>query len=176
MAMSTQHDGSFVESPAKRLFRKGSAKSLTDAELFSIVAGLPNLADAEEKLRSFRGGMRYFLDPASGPRGIMTHEFSRQQAIRVLATVEFGNRLANLPREYRQKITDPEVAAGIAMPMIRALPQEHILALMLNGKSEMMDVVTVSIGGTSQAMAEMPMIFREAIRRGASGVIIAHNH
>jgi DNA repair protein RadC len=59
---------------------------------------------------------------------------------------------------------------------MRHLDREHFRTILLNTKNRVIRVSTVSIGGLSQAPVHPREVFKDAIRHGAGGVIVVHNH
>ena len=53
---------------------------------------------------------------------------------------------------------------------------EHFKSILLNTKHEVLKVVTVSRGGIDTTCAAPTDVFRQAVREGATAVIVAHNH
>jgi len=54
--------------------------------------------------------------------------------------------------------------------------QEIVTSLMLNAKYEVIGRETISKGGIVAAQVEARDVFRPAIKRGATGLILVHNH
>ena len=62
------------------------------------------------------------------------------------------------------------------MEEMRHLQQEKLKVIMVNSKGEMMGREDVAIGGIYSACASPREIFMNAVRKGAHGIIMAHNH
>ena len=71
---------------------------------------------------------------------------------------------------------NPESVANLLMEDMRELKQEHLVALLLNAKCEIESRITVSIGELTSTVVHPREVFRQAIRKGAAGIILAHNH
>lgn len=54
--------------------------------------------------------------------------------------------------------------------------QEHFVVLLLDGRSRIIKVVLAHKGTTTECRVTPKDIFREAVRCGASSLIVAHNH
>jgi DNA repair protein RadC len=67
-------------------------------------------------------------------------------------------------------------AAALVAPRLSHREQEHFCVLLLNARHELIALVETSRGGLNAASVEPREVFREAIRRGAHAVIVAHNH
>jgi len=73
-------------------------------------------------------------------------------------------------------IKNPVSAYQIAMRMIGNKTQEHMVVLFLNGAHIVTGKKIVSIGTMNRTIVHPREIFREAIKRNAAGIIMAHNH
>jgi DNA repair protein RadC len=101
---------------------------------------------------------------------------SRRKALRLAAALELGRRINAKASEDRQHVQTPEDASAILMPRLRHLEQEHFLVLMLNTKNCVLGVKTVAVGSLNSTGVQPREVFKNAIRRSAAAVILAHNH
>jgi len=94
-------------------------------------------------------------------------------AFRVVALCD-----ATCERRLREgtKIRDPLDAAGFLRDAIGQKEQEWFGVILLDARQKVMDVLGVAVGSLSQVDIHPRELFREAIRRGAHSIIIAHNH
>lgn len=69
-----------------------------------------------------------------------------------------------------------EASAEILSECLRGLPHEEMRVLLLNGKAEVIGVVTVAQGGSHSCAVSAADIFRPAIVSGAGAIIVGHNH
>lgn len=72
-------------------------------------------------------------------------------------------------------VNGPSDAALILRP-IEGRRQEIFVALLLDARHRLIRRVMVSMGTLSSAVVHPRDVFREAIRRNAAAVILAHNH
>jgi DNA repair protein RadC len=56
------------------------------------------------------------------------------------------------------------------------LEQEHLVVVLVDTKNRVMGQSTVCTGSLNSAAVRIGEIFKEAVRRNAAGVILAHNH
>src|SRR5699024_7372546 len=56
------------------------------------------------------------------------------------------------------------------------LNQEHLVALFLNTKNQILHRQTIFIGSLNASIVHPREIFREAVKRSAASIICAHNH
>jgi DNA repair protein RadC len=81
----------------------------------------------------------------------------------------------------KTKCTSPEIAAEIIKGIIKSYEEheqgkEHFYVLGLNNKNVIQYVDLVSIGTVSEAMVHPREVFRYAISKNVSSILIAHNH
>jgi DNA repair protein RadC len=74
------------------------------------------------------------------------------------------------------KIRSPRDAAALLMVEMGHLDQEELRTVILNTKNQVLAIVTVYKGSLNTSAVRVGEIFKEALRRNAAGVIIAHNH
>lgn len=77
---------------------------------------------------------------------------------------------------YRPEVTSPEAAADILLPLLQDLDREHCVTLNLDTKHRLLATTTVSIGSVDHTFMSPREVFRDALLRGASAIVIAHNH
>ncbi len=77
---------------------------------------------------------------------------------------------------YRERITGPADVAALLMVEMSSLEQEELRAVLLSTKNEVLDVITVYRGTINASMVRVAEVFKEAIRRNAAAIIVAHNH
>lgn len=174
------------ERPRERMLSSG-ASSLSDAELLAILIGTGSreqtAVDLARRLldlapRSAAGNralpLRHLVstpvDELAGVAGI-----GPAKAARIKAAFELGRRLAT-GTAARPTISQPADCAALVMESMRDLEQEHFQVILLNVKNQVLGVELVSVGGLSSAPAHPREVFRPAIRRNASAVVLCHNH
>ena len=62
------------------------------------------------------------------------------------------------------------------MEDLRHLQAENLVVAMINSKGEIIARENVAMGGLYYANTEPREVFANAVRKGAYGIIIAHNH
>jgi DNA repair protein RadC len=73
-------------------------------------------------------------------------------------------------------IRSPADVASRLMPLMGILEREELWVLLLNTKNKVMFVDHVYVGNVSSTSVRVGELFREAVRRTASGIILVHNH
>jgi DNA repair protein RadC len=96
--------------------------------------------------------------------------------MRVIAALELGRRYASPSATDAPHIQGPSDAAHILIPTMATLEQEHLRVMLLNTKNRVLAVHEVYKGSVSASLVRVGEVFREAIRRNAPAIIVAHNH
>ncbi len=166
------------ERPRERLANAGP-EALRDAELLAILfrtgtRSMGAVALGEKILRHF-GGLRTVarasLEELQQVDGIGT-----VKAIEIKAALELGKRLAAFTDRDRSKITGASDIADLLMVRFKEYEHEVFKCVILNTKNEVMKTVDVSHGGLDGTLAIPRDVFKQAVRDGASAVILCHNH
>ncbi|MBX7258532.1 MAG: DNA repair protein RadC [Candidatus Hydrogenedentes bacterium] len=166
------------ERPRERLAHLG-AEALRDAELIAVLfrsgtRELGAIALAERLLKEFgdlRAVARASLEELQCVKGL-----GQVKAIEIKAALELGKRLASHVAEARPRITKADDVSRLLMVRYKDCEREEFKALLLNSKNEVLKIVDVSTGGLD-ATAVLPRdVFRQAVRDGAVGMIVCHNH
>ncbi|MDR7412337.1 MAG: DNA repair protein RadC, partial [Armatimonadota bacterium] len=129
---------------------------------------------ADDLLRRF-GGLRALsrarVEELSALPGV-----GEAKAATLVAAFELGRRVQGPDPASRPVVRSAQDAAALVGPRLAHREQEHFCVLLLNARHEVIGLVETSRGGLNVASVESREVFREAIRRGAHAVILAHNH
>lgn len=98
------------------------------------------------------------------------------KACSIVASIELGRRVLLKERDSRQTVSGASDAASILTNQLKFEKREHLVELMLNVKGEVEAHHTVSIGELAATSVHPREVFNPAIRKGAAGIIVAHNH
>ena len=164
--------------PRERLERYG-AKVLETHELLAILLrtgskDLNVLQLAVVVLNTFED--LHSLKMASLDELMHINGIGRTKAIELKAAMELGVRLSNAAQMKLGKITSSKMAGQWIVQELKDAYQEHLVALYLNTKNEIIKKKMIFIGGLNSAVAHPRESFREAVRFSAARVIIGHNH
>ena len=97
------------------------------------------------------------------------------KSTQIKAALELGSRVASF-KPIKYKIRNPWDIQRYYMDSLRYLKKEVFKAVLLNTKNEIISDVDVSIGTLSSSLVHPREVFKEAIRRSASKIIVMHNH
>jgi DNA repair protein RadC len=164
--------------PREKLLNKGCA-ALSDAELIAILIGSGNremsavelaqliLRESDNDLMSLA---KLSLHDLMAYKGI-----GEAKAISVVAALELGRRRKVETKTVRTKINNSKVVYD-EFYHLTDLNHEEFWVMLLKRNNEVIDKVRVSSGGVSGTVADSRLIFKAAIQRLASAIILVHNH
>ena len=166
------------ERPRERMEMLG-ASQLSDRELLAILLATGSreysaLELADQILRKQQGLQNLqdlALDELMQQKGI-----GIAKASTIAAAVELGKRIWASASEYRPVISCSADAAKILTGRFRGLDREHFMVMLLNQKKALISVETISIGTLNASLAHPREVFKQAIKRSASALILVHNH
>jgi DNA repair protein RadC len=174
----TIKDMSEEERPRERLAKLGP-KSLTNAELLAIllrvgVVGESAVQVGQRLLQTFGGisGIhRASIDELSSQKGIKL-----AKAAQIKAAIELGRRLILEAPEERPAIHSPAEAAELVQYEMSALEQEELRVILLDTRNRVQHIESIYRGSVNSSQVRVAEIFKTAIRRNASNIIVIHNH
>lgn len=164
--------------PRERLASLGP-QALSNAELIAILlrVGVPgeNAVQVGQRLLQKFGGISG-IHRAPFVDLINQHGIGEAKAAQLKAAIELGRRLTLESPDERPTINSPGDAAALVMYEMAALEQEHLRVMLLDRRNRVMDVVELYRGSVSSAQVRVGEVFREAIRKNASALVVIHNH
>lgn len=98
------------------------------------------------------------------------------KAARLIAALELGRRLGACGVAARCVINAPDDAWRLLAPTMSGLDREHFVALLVNSKHQVIGQTLVAVGTLNATLVHPRELFKEAIRKSAMGVLLAHNH
>lgn len=174
--------------PREKLLSQG-ARYLSSAELLAILLGTGQGAG---KLSAV--GLGQFIlkqlgersgdstDAVSVLRDITPEELMAipgvgpAKATTILAAVELGKRVFQSRPGEQTIIDNPALAAAVLSADLMWQPTERFAVLLLDVRNRLLGSHVITVGTATETLAHPREIFREAVRRNASRLIIAHNH
>lgn len=165
--------------PREKLELKGRA-ALSDAELLAILLGSGSrnesaldlarrmLQKAENNLNRLG---RWNIEELKQFKGVGT-----AKAINIISALELGKRRRLSEAQEVPKITSSKHVYELMQPRIADLSHEEFWVLYLNHQNKVLATKCISKGGISGTMADVRIIYKEAILLSSSGIILAHNH
>ncbi len=167
-----------TERPRERLASLGP-QALSNAELIAILlrVGVPgeNAVQVGQRLLQKFGGLSG-LHRAPFDELCHQHGIAEAKAAQIKAAIELGRRLTLESPEERPAINSPAEAAALVQYEMSALEQEHLRVLLLDRRNRVLETVEIYRGSVNSSQVRVGEIFKEAVRKNASGLIVVHNH
>lgn len=165
--------------PREKMMNKG-VSALTNAELLAILIGSGNTEEtAVDLMQRILAGCNNNLNTL----GKMSVEelcvfkgIGPAKAITIGAASELGKRRALSRQEERQVIRSSVDIYTYFQPLLCDAPVEECWILLLNQANKVICSNRISAGGISETAVDIRCIFREAILKRATSVILCHNH
>ena len=164
--------------PRERLASLGP-QALTNAELIAILlrVGVPgeSAVHVGQRLLNKFGGLTG-LHRAPIKELMDQHGLGEAKAAQIKAAIELGRRLTLEAPEERPSINSPADAAALVSYEMSALEQEHLRVILLDRRNRVMETVEVYKGSVNSSQVRVGELFKEAVRKNASAIIVIHNH
>ncbi len=165
--------------PREKFALKGKS-ALSDAELIAILIGSGNTEESAVELSkrilaSVRNNLNELgkidLSELTKFKGI-----GEAKAISIAAALELGRR-----RKLTEVIKNPKITSSgdiydIMAPLLSDLKHEEFWVLILNQGNKVIHKSKVSSGGVASTVADSKLIFKPALEKLGSSIILCHNH
>jgi DNA repair protein RadC len=160
-------------------FQRNGIDALSDNDLIAILVGSGikgkdfqsiSLTVLKKLRKSIKNGSEFTLKDLSNTEGV-----GEITAMRILAGMELGRRVYGIYSNQKFLIYNSKDAYEL-LKNISTYKQEHILALYLNSRFELLEQKTVRIGGVDNAQLLPRDVIMYALENNASYVVLAHNH
>lgn len=167
------HDLPNDERPTTKLMELG-AGNLSTGELLACVIQSDNaLWESQELMTRFNGLAG--LSSAASQELIKIPGIGPATATRLLAALELGKRSV-YKQEREHQIKSPSDAAQFLAALIGNSEQELFVVLCLDTRNRVIANDILYKGTVNTSLVRTAEVFRGAIRRNSTGVIISHNH
>ncbi len=172
-------DWAVDDRPREKLMTQGPG-ALSDAELLAILIRSGStkesaldlckriLADAGNDLHKLAG---LGADELTRYTGI-----GEAKALSIIAALELGRRRRSAEVTERPSITTSAGAYDLMRGKLADLPHEEFWLLLLDRGNRLISISPVSKGGLHGTVADPKVIFKLALDKRASSVILCHNH
>jgi len=168
-----------IERPREKLFGQG-CKYLSNTELIALLIGSGTKGASAITLAgqvlAMTGSGLTALKGASPEELLAIKGIGDASASRILAAAELGSRIAAETPYGRKCILGADDVYKILAPELSGEKQEIVIELLLNAKYEVIGREVISKGGIVCAFVEPRDVYRPAVKRGATGIIVVHNH
>ncbi|MBA4417862.1 MAG: hypothetical protein C0392_08130 [Syntrophus sp. (in: bacteria)] len=166
------------ERPRERLQRFGP-EALSSQELLALIIGRgisrKSVMTISQELMTTFGSTRAIgeatIEELSKIKGI-----GIAKAAQLKACFELAKRQELELDLGSYQITDPQGVARAVRSHIRDKAKEHFKLILLNTRSKIIRISTISVGTLNASLVHPREVFKEALIHNASSVILAHNH
>lgn len=178
-AISSIKSWAEADRPREKLLTHGRSV-LSDAELIAILIGsgtqsLSAIDVGKNILADVNNDLNH-LAKFSVKELIKFKGIGQAKAISIIAALELGRRRKESAVQEKPKIVASQDAYDLLKSVMLDLHHEEFWVIMLNRANRVIRMKRVSSGGISGTVADVKIIFKEALDQMASALILAHNH
>lgn len=171
--------------PRERLLREG-AENLSNEDLIAILIGtgtpgrsaidvaIDLLAKCEE--RAPNSGLRALFRLRNEDLANLVPGLGPAKRAFILAALQLGSRVKESAPPKRPTLRTPESVYELVRARLEHLDHEELLVIGLNAKHRLIDVECVTKGTLTSTPINPQTVFQSAMRIGAWGIILVHNH
>ena len=165
--------------PREKLLLKGR-HALSDAELIAILIGsgtrdITAVDLSKQILKTYDNKLnnlgRLQIEDLKKFKGI-----GEAKAVTILAALELGRRRREEPSHKKPRITSSKDAYEIIAPQLSDIDHEEFWILLLSRSHQVKDKICISRGGISGTVVDQRLVFKPALEKLASAIILCHNH
>lgn len=165
--------------PREKLILKGK-NVLSNAELIAILIGSGSAEESAVELskrilsvsdNNLQELSKYSLSELTEFKGI-----GEAKAISIIAALELGRRYRSTEAKNRKKISSSRDAFEAIYSYLADSNYEEFYIILLNRANEILGIHKISEGGTSGTVVDPKKVFKLALVKHASGIILCHNH
>lgn len=160
-------------------YKESGFDRLSDADLIAILlrTGTKDMSVKDlathilKEIGSLKEIANTSLETLSKIKGI-----GEVKAITLLCALELGNRATESTFIKGRKIKETNDLYKLFSSKMERYTQEHLLAIFLNSKNEIITFSTIFIGSANRSIVHPRDIYKEAIKYSAVKLAIIHNH
>jgi DNA repair protein RadC len=167
------------ERPREKMLEKGSA-TLSDAEILAILIGSGSREkSAVDLCREILRSVEHDLNKLAR---LTIHDLMKfkgvgeAKAITIAAALELSRRKKSDVESLSPFIKSSKDAFNAVHNLYEDLGHEEFHVINLSRSNKILSVDLISKGGFSATVADGKLIFKKALEKGASGIILTHNH
>lgn len=170
---------SVEDQPREKYLRLGGQK-LTDAELLAIVIGNGSVGQSALSLakrlliRSGNDLQKLFelsIENLTDFKGV-----GKVKAIKIKASLDLGYRLLDLTPAKPLSLSSSAAAFSILKSVLIGLTYEEFWVLYLDNAHVLLERSLLGKGGFTATVVDVRLVLQQAIKWGATAMIVAHNH
>ena len=165
--------------PREKMIAQGKGV-LSNAELIAILIGSGSgeqsaVALARDVLSAV-GDNLYTLSKLSLEELTAHKGIGEAKAISIMAAMELGRRWSVSAPEERHTINNSKEAYDHFLKLIDDPSKEHFMVAYLNQGNKVIKVERISTGGITSTPADPKVIFKNALLKEATAIMLCHNH
>ena len=165
--------------PREKLMSRGPT-ALSDAELIAILirsgSSRESALDLAKRIMGSVGNDLFRLSRLGVDDLTAFNGMGEAKAISIVAALELGRRRRSAEPAERAGITSSASAYEQIRPMLSDLAHEEFWLILLDRANRLIEKMKVSQGGMHGTVADPKIIFKQALDKRASSVILCHNH
>ena len=164
--------------PRERLRTLGE-KYLSDQELLAI---LLRTGTARSSVLDLSGQILSHFETLENFRRSSIEELMQipgigeSKAVEIRAMMELGKRIQTAERERQGQVKGAQQFAMTLIDEMSDFDQEHLVAVYLDGRNQIIKKRTIFVGTVNSASANPREILHFAVKTLAAGILITHNH
>jgi DNA repair protein RadC len=158
---------------ARRTLSRAGPAACADEELLGLVLGGRDGPLLARRAVDALGGV-HEAARASVPE--LAAWLGERRAASVVAAFELGRRSASAWPEPEWVVRTPADVAERLLPAMGTLDREELRVVLLNTKNVVTASSTVYVGNLAGSSVRVGEVFRDAVRRQAAAIVVAHNH
>ena len=165
--------------PREKFLLKGK-QAVSDSELLAIIMGSGSRNEsavdlARRILDSVDNNWRQLSDLSLD--ALMTFKgVGETKAITIAAAMEIGRRKSAEDVPDKPQITSSQDAYKIVQPYLSDLKTEEFWCLYLNQSNKVIHLEKLTQGGINKSIVDVRILFKIALEKYATAIIVAHNH
>ncbi len=167
------------ERPYEKFLKFGEA-GLSDADLLAIIikngTSEYSALDISKYILSGRQNNLLNLYEMSYDDLLKIPGVGKVKAIQLKAVCELSKRIATTKRGYSLKLNNPKSIADYFMETMRHMSVEVVISAYFDSKNNFLGDKLISKGAIDSSMIVAGSVFKGAIERDATKIVILHNH
>jgi DNA repair protein RadC len=165
--------------PREKLLLKGKS-SLSNAELLAILIGSgsskESAVDLSKRILASTNNNLQELSKNEIDDLIKFKGIGEAKAISIIAAMELGRRYRSSEAIKRKKVQSSKDAYEAIYSYLSDIKYEEFYIVLLNRANEILSIDRISEGGVSGTVVDPKRVFKIALQKNASGIILCHNH
>ena len=165
--------------PREKMCSKGKG-ALSNAELIAILIGSGSgeltAVELARQVLAASGDNLYDLSKLSLEELTQHKGIGEAKAVSIMAALELGRRWSVTSPEQRKSISNSQEAYENFLSLIDDPTKEHFLVAHLNHGNKVIKMERISTGGITNTLADPKVIFKSALLKEATALMLCHNH